>query len=256
MPVVSAGGLDVGTEGQYRYMQELASLESCRPVVKEEGPKELGVSLAEVRTLLEVVEWRKALQDHPDAEFVGYLLKGISQGFRIGLNWELVQLKTAKRNMLSATEDPAVIEAYLAKERAAGIIDPLVVEGGAATSIYISCFSIIPKPHQPGKWLLIVDLLHSRGHSVNNSMDPKLCCLSYVSTDAAAAMVLSLGQGAELAKLDVASAYRIAPVHPDDWPLLGMKWRGNLYVDTALPFGLQSAPKFFTAVTNELEWIL
>ena len=91
---------------------------------------------------------------------------------------------------------------------------------------------------------------------MNDGVDPKLCSLSYVSIDAAAAMVLSLGQGAELAKLDIASAYRIVPVHPDDRPLLGMKWKGSLYVDMALLFGLRSAPKIFTAVADGLEWIL
>ena len=35
-----------------------------------------------------------------------------------------------------------------------------------------------------------------------------------------------------------------------------MAWRGRLYIDTALPFGLRSAPKIFTAVADALEWVL
>ena len=39
-------------------------------------------------------------------------------------------------------------------------------------------------------------------------------------------------------------------------PLLGMKWEEKLYLDTALPFGLRSAPKIFTAVADALEWAM
>lgn len=52
------------------------------------------------------------------------------------------------------------------------------------------------------------------------------------------------------------SAYRIIPVHPQDRHLLGMQFDGNLYVDMALPLGLRSAPKIFTALADGLLWIM
>jgi len=61
-----------------------------------------------------------------------------------------------------------------------------------------------------------------------------------------------LGRLALLAKFDNASAYRVVPVHPDERMLLGMVWRDQLYVDGALPFGLRSAPKLFTALADGL----
>ncbi len=45
--------------------------------------------------------------------------------------------------------------------------------------------------------------------------------------------------GARLAKFDVKGMYWTVPVHPDDRWLLGMCWRGKIYVDKVLPFGLQ-----------------
>ena len=45
------------------------------------------------------------------------------------------------------------------------------------------------------------------------------------------------------------------PVHPEDRLLLGMLWEGKVYVDTALPFGLRSAPLFFMVVATALLWI-
>ena len=67
-------------------------------------------------------------------------------------------------------------------------------------------------------------------------------------------VVASLGRGTLLAKVDLKSAYRIVPIHPEDRPLLGIQWKGGLYVDTCLPFGLWSAPKIFTALADPLEW--
>ena len=83
-----------------------------------------------------------------------------------------------------------------------------------------------------------------------------MCSLSYISVDTAARAVAQKGQRAQLAKTDIESAYRMLPIHPDDRGLLGMRWEGMLFVDTALPFVLRSAPKIFTAVADALEWIV
>ena len=46
------------------------------------------------------------------------------------------------------------------------------------------------------------------------------------------------------------------PIHPHDQFLLRVQWEGIVYTDRALPFGLRSAPKIFSAVTDALHWIL
>ena len=61
------------------------------------------------------------------------------------------------------------------------------------------------------------------------------------------------GREALIAKVDVKSAYRQVSIHPADRWLMGILWKGSLYVDTALPFGLLSAPKIFTAVADAVE---
>ena len=81
---------------------------------------------------------------------------------------------------------------------------------------------------------------------MNNGVDVELCSLAYASIDDAAATILRLGRFTELAKLDVTSAYHMVPLHPDDRLLLEMKWKGEVFVDSALPFGLRSAPKIFS----------
>ena len=239
-------------------MRDLALLDACRPLPGQQLPPKLGIAVGGVVTPLRVQEWERALRDHPDKEYVSYLLRGMREGFRVGFNRESVLLKSATKNMRSATEEPDVVEAYLAKEHGAGrIIGPLQVpQSSSNTLVHISRFGVIPKPHQPGKWRLIIDLSHPEGRSVNDGVDGELCSLAYATIDEAATIILRLGRFTELAKLDIASAYRMVPVHPDDRLILGMKWKGAVFVDSALPFGLRSAPKVFTAVADGLEWIL
>ena len=57
-------------------------------------------------------------------------------------------------------------------------------------------------------------------------------------------------------KVDIKEANRMVPVNPDDQLLLAIEWANRIYIDTALPFGLRSAPKFFSAVADAIQWIL
>ena len=101
-----------------------------------------------------------------------------------------------------------------------------------------------------------MDLSAPEGHSVNDFIDKALCSLSYVSVDDVANTVLLLGRGALLAKTDVKEAFRIIPVDPTDRLLLAMQWKGQLFIDKVLPFGLRSAPLLFAAVADAIEWII
>ncbi len=91
---------------------------------------------------------------------------------------------------------------------------------------------------------------------VNEGIRADLCWLVYSSVDNAIDVILELGPGSLLAKLDLESAYQNVPVHPTDRPLLGMVWEDALYIDTALPFGLRSAPKMFSALADGLIWMM
>ena len=97
-----------------------------------------------------------------------------------------------------------------------------------------------------------MDLSSPKGSSVNDGISSDLCSLSYISIDDVSRVIASFGRGTLLAKIDIRSAYRIVPVHPDDRPLLGMHWKGQLYMDTCLLFGLWLAPRIFTAVADML----
>ena len=80
--------------------------------------------------------------------------------------------------------------------------------------------------------------------------------MSYPSVSQAAVLVRACGKGALMAKLDLKSAYCMVPVHSADQHLLGLQWQSTTYIDQALPFGLRSAPKIFTAVADALTWAM
>ena len=67
--------------------------------------------------------------------------------------------------------------------------------------------------------------------------------------------VLSLGRGCQLAKINIESAFRNVPVHPHDRHLLGLSWKGNMFIDAVLPVGIRSAPKIFNGLADALQWI-
>lgn len=156
--------------------------------------------------------------------------------------------------MLSARERPEVVRDYLAKECAEGrILGPL--DPTQFPFVHTSRFGVIPKSSS-GKWRLIVDMSAPEGASINDGIGESICSLTYVSVADAVHNIAGLGQGALLAKIDIKSAYRNVPIHPEDRWLMGMSWDGALYIDSTLPFGLRSAPKIFTALADAAEWII
>ena len=152
--------------------------------------------------------------------------------------------------MISATENPSVVGEYIEEERLLGRLVPVPTEALATTSVQLSPFGVIPKRGQPGRWRLIVNLSAPKGYSVNDGIDPQLTSLHYASVDDAVSVIQSLGAGALMAKLDLKAAYRNITVHPDDRSLLGMLWDNTVFIDSALPFGLRSAPKIFSGIAD------
>ena len=96
----------------------------------------------------------------------------------------------------------------------------------------------------------------SCGASVNDGIPKDVFSVQYMSMDDIIDGIMTYGCGTLMAKFDIESAHHIVPVHLDDRFLLGMQWRGNFFIDLALPFGLRSAPYIFSAVADLLEWIV
>ena len=207
-------------------------MDACRAA----HPIRLPPSMEEIQTPLKWEEWDHSLANHTDQRFRKYIVEGIRFGFRVGFDYSF-----ASRTRNFSTE--------CAEGRVLGPLDP-----SQFPLIHTSRFGVIPKG-STDKWRLIVDMSAPEGASINDGISKALGTLTYVGINEAAQSIRTLGRGSLLAKVDVRSAYRNIPVHPEDRWLMGMLWDGGLFVDTTLPFGLRSAPKIFTAVADAVEWI-
>ena len=61
---------------------------------------------------------------------------------------------------------------------------------------------------------------------------------------------------ADLAKVDIADAFRLLPVHPDNHNLLGFKFKWRYYFDTCLPMGCAASCKIFERFSDAIVHIL
>ena len=79
--------------------------------------------------------------------------------------------------------------------------------------------------------------------------------MNYARVDDAIALVKRLEPGCFLAKTDIQNAFRIIPIRPVDYDLLGMSWEGKFYYDKAMPIGCSSSCRTFEIFSSALEWV-
>ncbi|XP_077338353.1 uncharacterized protein LOC143983017 [Lithobates pipiens] len=192
------------------------------------------------------------LNRYPDGEAARGLILGFRDGFRIPCS--LGGVPPLARNLRSALDHPGVVDDKLGKEVALGRMGgPFEVQPWG--DLVVSPLGVVPKK-EPGKFRLIHHLSFPKGGSVNDFIDPEACTVSYTSFDAAVRWVRRYGRGALMAKADVESAFRLLPVHPDSFRLLGCHWRGKFYVDLCLPMGCSISCAYFEAFSSFLEWVV
>ena len=153
-----------------------------------------------------VLIWQSFMVFHPDKRFVEYILQGLSSGFRIGFNPKAVNLQSSFKNHQSVTANSATVTKYINAERALGRVNG-PFHPAQAIWIHTSPIGMIPKPHQPSKWRLIVDMSFPEGHSVNDGIASDVCSLKYSTVDDAVELIRHQGNEALMSKLDLKSAY-------------------------------------------------
>ena len=229
--------------GVYQYTRDLLQLEAVTSVPLVEGVSVEGV--------LPFPIWDHYLRSHLDRDYADFLRRGIRWGFKIGFDCSH-KLRPPKRNYESSADNPGHAQRYIEGEVAARRLRRVP----SNAQVHWSPIGLVPKNHQPGKFRLIIDLSSPMGASINDGICSDLTSLTYPGVEDAIALITSAGRGALMAKLDLTAAYRHVPVHPDDQALLAIRWGGARYLDTALPFGLCSAPKIFTAMADGLSWCM
>ena len=98
-----------------------------------------------------------------------------------------------------------------------------------------SPLGLVPKKEQ-GEFRLIHDLSFPKTNSVNSHILPEFTAVTFQMLDHCVEQLVSLGKGAYIAKADLQDAFRIIPVSPLDYRLLGFKLQGQNYFDLFLPW--------------------
>ena len=154
-----------------------------------------------------------------DMALTHYLIDGFRFGFRVHfvgerLAYELPHLK-------SALEQPELVKAKLGKECNAGrILGPFTTP--PFSNFRTSPLGIVPKK-DPSEFRLIHHLSYPNDSSVNDFIPDFYSTVKYASVGDASKSIKRLGRGCLMAKTYVKSAFRIVPIHPADYSLLGMK---------------------------------
>ena len=186
--------------------------------------------------------------NHSTAEF---LYSGFSFGFPIHFQGERVS-STAK-NLVSSFLHPTVVDDEIRKEldshRLAGPFQfpPL-------HPFRISPLGGVPKK-TPGEFRLIHHLSYPKGSSVNDGIDSEHTRVCYATVDNAIKFIKLAGPGCSLAKTDIKKAFRIIPISPNDYNLLGMHWQGLCYYDRCMPMGRSSSCLTFEIFGSAVEWV-
>ena len=135
----------------------------------------------------------------------------------------------------SAADMPEVVLSKLENEINLGRIGGPFIHRPFA-NLQCSPIGLVPKSQQ-GSFRLIHHLSFPEGNSVNDFIDKDECKVHYASFDTAVNLAMSLGPNAWLAKTDIKSAFRLLPVSPSDYELLGFQFQNKFYYDKCLHMG-------------------
>ena len=169
------------------------------------------------------------------------LLDGFIHGF--SLHYQGPRAKRLSRNLKSAIDNPTLVQSKLNKEICEGRM------AGPFTSppflnLIVSPVGLVPKKAL-GEFRLIHHLSYPEGESINDGISKEFSTVQYTSFDAEVNMIQSLGRNCKIFKMDIKNAFRLLPINPNDFELLGISLNEKLYIDKALPFGAAASCKTF-----------
>lgn len=153
-----------------------------------------------------------------------------------------MQHSTAKNHKSTSENDQEVykkIAKESLKERIAGPFLNLPFQ-----NLVCSPLGLIPK-NIPGKFRLIHDLSFPKGNSINSHIPPENLAVHCDSIDTVIKLIKHFGMHCLMAKCDIEDAFRLVPIHPTDYHVLGFIWNKLYYYDKCLPMGASSSWQIF-----------
>lgn len=186
-----------------------------------------------------------------DLDTTQYLVECFTEGFKLG--YEGTGRGITSPNLKSVSEHPEVVKEKIKKElNKGGIAGPF--ETPPFEKFWVSPIGVVPKK-QAGKFRITHHLSYPLHESVNAGIPDHKAVVHYASTDDAVQLIKRVGRQAWLVKLDIEAAFKIVPVHPQDYYLLGFSLDGKIYYDKTLPMGCRSSCAIFETLSTAMEWV-
>ena len=154
-------------------------------------------------------------------------------------------------NLRSAMIDPTIIDNNFVKELSLHRIKQISED---TFPLILSPLGLAPK--NSGGFRRIHHLSFLYETSVNDFILKESTSLKYTTFHEILKLVLAASRHCIIIKRDITDAFRNIPVAPHLYWLLGFKWRGQLYWERCLPFGLATAPFIFNLFAEAFHWIL
>ena len=188
-----------------------------------------------------------------DPVITQYLIDGFTFGFRIPFSGPL-PVHCFIQNHHSVLDNISVAMQMIELEKKLGrIAGPF--SSPPLDNFILSPLGLVPKK-DTGSFRLIHDLSFPSGSSVNSWIPREFCTVSYEDFDYFIALLSQIGQGCFISKADIESAFRIVPINPSDYHLLGFSIGGKYYYDKCLPMGCSVSCMLFEDFSCALQWVL
>ncbi|XP_070586420.1 uncharacterized protein [Erythrolamprus reginae] len=229
----------IGAGGEAATRQQGALLSPRRLELRVRGP-----------TPIKLDRLRDRLRGFRPKKGAEFLVTGFSEGFRIP--YKGPRIACLANNLKSVVGMEHVVREKIMKEvREGRVLGPFTEP--PLPSLQVSPLGVVPK-RAAGEFRLIHHLSFPPGNSVNDHIPDDLCSVRYTSFDTAVSVVRECGPGALMGKCDIKSAFRLLPIHPEDFDLLGFQFEGGGFVDRALPMGCSVSCSLFEKFSSFLEW--
>ena len=189
---------------------------------------------------------------HYDEQESTILLTGFTLG--LSLHCDGPHYSRTSGNHRSALQAASIVDRKLLHELSLGRIAGPFMDP-PFNDFQSSPIGLVPK-HDHGKFRLIHDLSFPRGDSINFYTSKQFTCVQYETLDQVVSLVQECGQGCFIAKADIKDAFRLIPIKPQDYHLLGMTWHGKFYHDKVFPMGSAISCQTFDRFSRAVQWIL
>ena len=182
-----------------------------------------------------------------------FLIQGFKYGFRLHYNGP-EQSYELKNNKSVFVNENDVFEKVLKEVNLGRTAGPFLNK--PFDNFHVSPLGRVAKK-ETGQFRIIHDLSQPKGYSVNSFIPDEFASVKYKTFDDVVQLVIFHGPKALIAKCDVADAFRIIPVHPDDYHLLGFKLLEKYYFfDRVLPMGCRVSCQIFEEFSKAIRFIV